>query len=149
MDIRSVVGLMVLGGTVAIGGAASADTRRPDRPDGGPPLIQLPSKEAAPPQAGAPAGTPAPRSLDSKRTPMPDREALPQDLQDAPLAPPTAPIPQTGDTTTTKSGGGAARVRDIFYGQPYRQPGSGGNLPARDSVTRTPEDVLAPPPPSR
>ena len=70
---------------------------------------------------------------------MPDREALPQDLQDAPLAPPTPPIPQS--TGGTKKGGGPSRVKDIFRGQPN---GAGGQQQPRDSVTHTPEDQLAP-----
>lgn len=131
---------MVLAGAMAAGGGARAETRRPDRPDGGPPLLESPSRTTAT-EAPAPApapGTPPPRALDSKRTPMPDREALPQSLQDAPLAPPTPPIPQSSGT---KKGGGPSRVKDIFRGQPG---GAGGAQQPRDSVTHTPEDQLSP-----
>ncbi len=132
---------MVLAVGVAAGSGARAETRRPaDRPDGGPPLLESPSRTTAN-EATEPApapGTPPPRALDSKRTPMPDREALPQSLQDAPLAPPTPPIPQS---TGAKKGGGPSRVKDIFRGQPNN---AGGAQQPRDSVTHTPEDQLSP-----
>ena len=142
MGIRSAFGLMVLAAGVAAGSGVRAETRRADRPDGGsPPLLETPTHATA---AESPApGTPAPRALDSKRTPMPDREALPQDLQDAPLAPPTPPIPQS--TAGAKKGGGPSRVKDIFHAPPN---GAGGQLQPRDSVTHTPEDQLAPSLPS-
>ncbi len=142
MELRAAVGLMVVAAGVAAGGGARGETRRGDRPDAGAPLIESPSRATAAdsPEAAPAPGTPPPRALDSKRTPMPDREALPQDLQDAPLAPPTPPIPQS--TTTAKKGGGPARVKDIFRGQPGA--GGGGAQQPRDSVTRTPEDQLAP-----
>ena len=138
MDIRSAVGLMVLAAGVAAGSAARAETRRPDRPDGGSPPLLNHRPTRRPPSRRAP-GTPAPRSLDSKRTPMPDREALPQDLQDAPLAPPDA----------------ADSAKHRRHQEGWR-PGAGeGHLPRstqrsrrqsqpRDSVTRSPEDLLAP-----
>lgn len=142
MGIRSAVGVMVLAGGLAAGGSARGDTRRPDRPDAGPPLIQLPSHEPAPAAEQPAPGTPAPRALDSTRSPMPDRDALPKDVQDARLAPPTPPVPQTSGT---KTGGGPARVKDIFHGQ----AGAGGSQQPRNGVTRTPEDQLAPSPPAR
>lgn len=128
---------MVVAVGVAAGSGARAETRRPDRPDGGaPPLLESPSRAAA---TESPAPAPAPRALDSKRTPVPDREALPKDLQDAPLAPPTPPIPQS--TGGTKKGGGPSRVKEIFHGQPG---GAGGTQQPRDTATHTPEDQLSP-----
>ena len=145
MGIRSAVGLMVLVAGVAAGSGVRAETRKADRPDGGsPPLLESPSHATAAESPAPAPGTPAPRALDSKRTPMPDREALPQDLQDAPLAPPTPPIPQS--TGGSKKGGGPSRVKDIFHGPPN---GAGGQQQPRDSVTHTPEDQLAPSPPAR
>jgi len=136
MGLRSAVGLMVVAAGLAIGGAGRAETRRPDRPDAGPPLLQSPDREPAAASEQPHPGTPAPRALDSTRSPMPDRDALPQDLQDARLAPPTPPVPQ--NSSGTKSGGGPARVKDIFHGQ----AGASGTQHARDGVTRTPEDQL-------
>ena len=109
--------VVVLGGSLAFGWSASAE-KRADRPDAGVPLVESP---APVPTGGGEThpGTPAPRALDSTRTPMPDREALPKDVQDARLAPPTPPVPQTG--SGTKTGGGPARVKDIFRG-PAPQP---------------------------
>jgi len=130
---------MVLALGVAAGSGARAETRRPDRPDAGPPLLESPSRTTATEAAEPAPGTPPPRALDSKRTPMPDRLALPQDLQDAPLAPPTPPVPQS--TGTTKKGGGPSRVKDIFHGQPGK---AGGSQQPPDSVTHTPEDQLSP-----
>lgn len=118
---------------------AAAQTHRNDRPDAGPPLIEpagsRPSAAAAPPRAGT-------RAIDSTRTPMPDREALPPDMQDIPLAPPTPPIPQDNGSGS-KTGGGADRVKEIFS-HPAPTPPQ-----PRDSVTRTPEDQLAPATPPR
>ncbi|HSS40223.1 MAG TPA: hypothetical protein VLT58_15755 [Polyangia bacterium] len=144
MGLRSAVGLMVLAAGVAAGSGARAETRRADRPDGGAPLLESPSRATAAESPEPAPATPPPRALDSKRTPMPDREALPQDLQDAPLAPPTPPIPQ--NTTGAKKGGGPSRVKEIFHGQPGA---AGGQQQPRDNVTRTPEDQLAPAPPAR
>jgi hypothetical protein len=129
--MRWAIGLMVVAGGLVAARGAGADTRRADRPDAGVPLVQLPSPQPAAAES-PPSGAPAPRALDSKRTPMPDREALPKDVQDAPLAPPTPPIPQT---TAAKSGGGAARVKEIFQGQPtgarVKPPAEGARDPRR------------------
>ncbi|HVV50296.1 MAG TPA: hypothetical protein VHO06_11595 [Polyangia bacterium] len=114
---------------------ATAD-QKPDRPDAAPPLLVRPNGAAAS-AAEAPApkpGFPPPRALDSARTPMPDRLALPHAIQYYPLAPPTPPIPEG-----TNQGGGARRMNDILRGAGGAPP----DLP-RDAVTRTPEDQLAP-----
>jgi len=134
------VSLMVLGGSLAFGWSAGAETKRADRPDAGVPLVESPSPVPRAPTAGSEPrpGTPAPRALDSTRTPMPDREALPNDLQDARLAPPTPPVPQTG--SGTKTGGGPARVKDIFA----KPGGAAGHQQTPGDVTRTPEDQAAP-----
>lgn len=108
MGIRNIVALALLGGSLAFGSTVRAE-RVADRPDGGPPLIAPPA--VAPATAPEQPGKPAPRAQDSTRTPMPDRDALPKDLQDARLAPPTPPVPQSSGT---KTGGGPARVKDIF-----------------------------------
>ncbi len=135
--LRGSLGVMLVGAAVSFGWTARAETKRADRPDGGVPLVQLPAPVAPPTRAEPRPGTPAPRALDSTRTPMPDREALPKDLQDARLAPPTPPVPQTSGV---KTGGGPARVKDIFRGQ----TGTAGRQQPPDSVTRTPEDQTAP-----
>ncbi len=141
-SVRGYLGVMLLGGGLAFGGTARAEPRHADRPDGGVPLVQSPAPVA--PTTGTsssePApGTPAPRALDSTRSPMPDRDALPRDLQDARLAPPTPPVPQSSGT---KTGGGPARVKDIFRGQ----SGTAGHQQPPAGVTRTPEDQTAPAP---
>lgn len=126
MGIRSALGLMVVAASLAAGSGARAETRRSDRPDASVPLLESPSRSTAAESPAPPPGTPPPRALDSKRTPMPDREALPKDLQDAPLAPPTPPVPQS--TAGAKKGGGPSRVKDIFQGQPAGT--TGGQPPA-------------------
>jgi hypothetical protein len=79
---------------------------------------------------------------------MPDRLANDHWLQYYPQAAPTPPVPdssgKTGSTTRVKSGGGANKVNTIFKGA------TGGAPPdvPRGSVTRTPEDQMAPPAPS-
>jgi hypothetical protein len=129
----SVLGLMALALSLAAGPPARAQTHQAtDRPDAGPPLLDpnIPRPTADTEQNRA---TPPPRSLDSKRAPVPDRLALPADMQDIPLAPPTPPVPQSGGT---KTGGGPNRVKEIF-----KAPGGGQDVP-RGSVTRTPEDQV-------
>ena len=55
-------------------------------------------------------------SLDASRsTVIPDREALPQEFQDIPLAP-LGPAPP--DTTPTQEGGGARRINEIKMPSP-------------------------------
>jgi hypothetical protein len=131
--------VVVLGGSLAFGWSAAAE-KRADRPDAGVPLVEAPSPvPVAPAASGSESrpGTPAPRALDSARTPMPDRDALPKDLQDARLAPPTPPVPQSSGT---KTGGGPNRVKDIFHGQ----NGAAGRQQTPGAVTGTPEDQTAP-----
>lgn len=110
-----VLALTMVAGTLWAGSTALAEKdRAPDRPDGAVPLLELPP--AVPPSAGSDLpGTPAPRAQDSTRTPMPDRDALPKDLQDARLAPPTPPVPQNSGA---KTGGGPSRVKQIFSKPP-------------------------------
>jgi hypothetical protein len=134
----SVLGLTALALSLAAGAYAGAQTQRTtDRPDAGPGLLDpnIPRPAANTEQNRA---TPPPRSLDSKRAPVPDRLALPEDLQDIPLAPPTPPVPQNGGN---KTGGGPNRVQEIF-----KNPGGGEDIP-RGAATRTPEDMVAPPTP--
>jgi len=114
-----------------------------DKPDAGPPLVVVPTASAAPAQGhGEKPGLPAPPALDSKRTPMPDRLANDHWLQYFPMAPPTPPVPEH----TGQSGGGAKKVNTIFGPTVGKRPPGGAppDIP-RDSVTRTPEDQLAPP----
>jgi len=117
--------------------AQSPTEQKAENPDAGSSLV---SPNGAPPAepAGEVPGRPPPRALDSKRTPMPDRLANDHWLQYYPLAPPTPPVPQSGGAT----GGGANRASTIF-----KKAATGGAPPdlPRDSVTRTPEDQLAPP----
>ena len=144
--MRAGIGLaLVLALPFALGVRADAWAgEETNTPDGGAPLLLVPNGSATPaePRSETP-GLPPPRALDSKRTPMPDRLALPQSMQNTPLAPPTPFIPDNSGTST-KAGGGANRVNQIFSGA------TGGAPPEipRDSVTRTPEDQLAPPRPS-
>jgi len=115
----SVVALMALGLSVAMGARAAAQTQpSTDRPDGGTSLLDpnLPRPAA---DTGQKPGEPPPRSLDSKRAPVPDLLALPDDMQDIPLAPPTPPVP---DPSGRKPGGGPNRVGEIFGA-----PGGGRN----------------------
>ena len=141
--MKTSVGLaLALGLALLPGARAHAKDADAGPPDGSPPLI-------VGPKAGAPAATepsgqpgrPAPPALDSKRSPMPDREALPQFMQETtPLAPPTPPVPPAGGSAS--AGGGAKRVDKIHQSPPDDRPAA--NLP-RDSVTRTPEDMMEPP----
>lgn len=110
-----------------------------ENPDAASSLLVSPNGAPPAEPVGEVPGRPPPRALDSKRTPMPDRLALPHWLQYYPLAPPTPPVPESGGAT----GGGANRVNTIF-----KKAATGGAPPdlPRDSVTRTPEDQLAPPP---
>lgn len=139
--------LVVLGGSLAFGWSAGAETKRADRTDAGVPLVQSPSPvPGADPTPGSEEprpGMPPPRARDSARTPMPDRDALPKDLQDARLAPPTPPVPQTGGGA--KAGGGPSRVKDIFHGQ----NGTAGRQQPPGGVTGTLEDQTAPATPAR
>jgi hypothetical protein len=144
--MRTSVGVaLVLALVLGVGAHARGDVG-PGPPDGGASLLAVPGSGAAPAAPAASgnetSGRPPPRALDSKRTPMPDRLALPEDLQTAPLAPPTPYIPDNSGTGT-RTGGGAKGVNQIFKGATGGAP---PDLP-RDSVTRTPEDQLAPPTP--
>lgn len=123
-----------------------------DKPDAGPPLVVVPNSSGttAEPQ-GERTGLPAPPALDSKRSPMPDRLANDHWLQYFPMAPPTPPVPNSGGTT----GGGAKRVNTIFGPTGGKRVNNGkratGGAPPdipRDSVTRTPEDMMVPPTPT-
>jgi len=71
---------------------------------------------------------------------VPDRLALPEDMQDIPLAPPTPPVPPMDGS---KAGGGPNRVKQIM-----NSPGAGQDVP-RGSATRTPEDQVPMPAPGR
>jgi hypothetical protein len=131
METRVALALVVAF-VLGIRADARAETVPPpgNKPDGGASLIAVPETEVPWP--------PPPRSLDSKRAPVPDRLMLPEDMLDIPLAPPTPPIPNN-------SGGGAKRTSKILK---EASKGTSGAAPAeipRDSVTRTPEDQLAPP----
>ena len=124
MGLRAILGMTVLAVGLMAGPGAQAEVR-PDRPDGGaPPLLQSGASKEPAPAADSRPGTPAPRALDSTRSPMPDREALPKDVQDARLAPPTPPVPQSSGT---KTGGGPARVKEIFA----KPPAAGAPDPRR------------------
>jgi hypothetical protein len=117
-----------------------------DKPDAAPPLVLTPNASGETTgQSGAQEGRPAPPSRDSKRSPMPDRLANDHWMQYYPMAPPTPPVPENTGT----SGGGAKRASTIF-GPTVGQRPPGGAPPdiPRDSVTRTPEDQMAPPSPS-
>jgi hypothetical protein len=118
----------------------------PSKPDAAAPLVVVPNGSGAPAAAqGELPGRPAPPSLDSKRSPMPDRLANDHWLQYFPQAPPTPPVPES----TGKSGGGANKASTIFGPTVGKRPPGGAppDIP-RDSVTRTPEDQLAPTTPS-
>jgi hypothetical protein len=142
MDTRVVLALVVAF-VLGIGADGRAETVPPpgDRPDGGASLITLPNSSAATPTSSETEAPwpPPPRSLDSKRAPVPDRLMLPEDMMDIPLAPPTPPIPNS-------SGGGANRASKILKKDFAKgtSPGAASDIP-RDNVTRTPEDQLAPP----
>jgi hypothetical protein len=137
---------------LAVAGSAKAepDGGSPgDKADAGAPLVVVPNSSAAPASTPAePPGRPAPPARDSTRTPMPDRLANDHWMQYSPMAAPTPPVPNSSG----KTGGGANRVNTIFGGTRTRDgKGATGGAPPdvpRDSVTRTPEDQMAPPTPS-
>lgn len=125
-----------------------------DKPDAGAPLVVVPNGSGAGTQPrGETPGLPPPPALDSKRTPMPDRLANDHWLQYYPQAPPTPPVPENtgkaGAKSGTTSGGGAKKVNTIFGPTVGTRPPGGAppDVP-RGSVTRAPEDQLAPPSPS-
>lgn len=135
---------VALGLALALGIAGDVHAQNPadqeaENPDAASSLLVSPNGAPPAAPAGEVPGRPPPRALDSKRTPMPDRLALPHWLQYYPLAPPTPPVPESGGAT----GGGANRVNTIF-----KKAATGGAPPdvPRDSVTRTPEDQIAPAP---
>ena len=142
MDTRVVLALVVAF-VLGVGADGRAETVPPpgQRPDGGASLITLPNSSAATPTSSETEAPwpPPPRSLDSKRAPVPDRLMLPEDMMDIPLAPPTPPIPNS-------SGGGANRSSTILKKDFAKgtSPGAASDIP-RDNVTHTPEDQLAPP----
>jgi hypothetical protein len=138
---------LALGLALLAGPRAHAKDADAGSPDGSPPLIVGPKAGApAATEPGQTPGRPAPPALDSKRSPMPDRLALPAFMQETtPLAPPTPPVPEAGGSSS--AGGGAKRVDKIHPSPPDDRPGA--TIP-RDSVTRTPEDMMQPattPPP--
>ena len=141
MDTRVVLALVVVS-VLGSGAEGRAETVPPpgERPDGGASLVTVPNGSAATPTSSETEAPwpPPPRSLDSKRAPVPDRLMLPEDMMDIPLAPPTPPIPN--------SGGGANRTSTIL--KKDFSKGTSAGVPSdipRDNVTRTPEDQLAPP----
>ena len=142
MDTRVVLALVVAF-VLGVSADGRAETVPPpgQRPDGGASLITLPNSSAATPTSSETEAPwpPPPRSLDSKRAPVPDRLMLPEDMMDIPLAPPTPPIPNS-------SGGGANRSSTILKKDFAKgtSPGAASDIP-RDNVTHTPEDQLAPP----
>ena len=141
MQTRVVLALVVAFGLGAEARGRAETVPPPgERPDGGASLITLPNGSAATPTSSETEAPwpPPPRSLDSKRAPVPDRLMLPEDMLDIPLAPPTPPIPN--------SGGGANRASKILKKDFSKgtSPGAASDIP-RDNVTRTPEDQLAPP----
>jgi hypothetical protein len=141
MDTRVVLALAV-GFVLGIRADGRAETVPPpgEGPDGGASLISVPnSSAAAPTSSGTEAPwPPPPRSLDSKRAPVPDRLMLPEDMMDIPLAPPTPPVPNSGGGANRA---GAILKKDFAKGT---SAGAPSDIP-RDNVTRTPEDQLAPP----
>jgi hypothetical protein len=152
MDRRVALAL-VMASALATHADGQAETVPPPAggPDGGASLIGVPGNSAPVPTnaEGEAPWPPPPRSLDSKRAPVPDRLMLPADMEDIPLAPPTPPIPNnsgTNGTNGSKTGGGANRtstiLKDVSKGTSVNAP---SDIP-RDNVTRTPEDQLAPPP---
>jgi hypothetical protein len=141
MERRVVLALMVVF-VLGIQAEGRAETVPPpgDRPDGGTSLVTVPNSSTATPTSSETEAPwpPPPRSLDSKRAPVPDRLMLPEDMLDIPLAPPTPPIPN--------SGGGANRTSKILKKDFSKgtSAGAASDIP-RDNVTRTPEDQLSPP----
>jgi hypothetical protein len=147
MDTRVVLALVVGSAALVMHTAGQAETVPPPagRPDGGASLVGVPGSSAATPtnsESEAP-WPPPPRSLDSKRAPVPDRLMLPADMEDIPLAPPTPPIPNNSGTNA-RTGSGANRTSAIFKGPPKATSDSARPEVPRDNVTRTPEDQLAP-----
>ena len=141
METRVVLALVVAF-VLGVRAEGRAETGPPaNSPDGGASLVEMPNSSAGAAtdsQTEAP-WPPPPRSLDSKRAPVPDRLMLPEDMMDIPLAPPTPPIPNS-------SGGGANRASKILKKDAAK--GMSGAAPSeipRDNVTRTPEDQLVPP----
>jgi hypothetical protein len=140
---RSALLLLLALGTPA---RADPDAGTPsDKPDAAPPLVLRPSTSAAPAEPRGETGRPAPPALDSTRSPMPDRLANDHWLQYYPMAPPTPPVPNSSG----QSGGGANKASTIFGPTVGKRPPGGAppDIP-RDSVTRTPEDQMAPSTPS-
>lgn len=145
METRVVLALAVAF-VLGLGADGRAETVPPpgSNPDGGASLVSVPNSSTAVPsnsETEAP-WPPPPRSLDSKRAPVPDRLMLPEDMQDIPLAPPTPPVPNNSGTNT-QTGSGAKRTSKIFKRSSGAAP---SEIPRdNDNVTRTPEDQLAPP----
>src|SRR5579871_6254291 len=134
MDTRVVLALVA---AFVLGAEAHgrAETIPPpgDRPDGGASLVSVPNGSSATPTGAETEAPwpPPPRSLDSKRAPVPDRLMLPEDMMDIPLAPPTPPIPNN-------NGGGANRTSTILKdARKGTSAGAPSEIP-RDNVTRTP-----------
>jgi hypothetical protein len=142
MDTRVVLALVV-GTALAMRADGRAETAPSGgRPDGGASLVTVPNGSTATPASSETEAPfpPPPRSLDSKRAPVPERLMLPADMEDIPLAPPTPTIPNSSGA----QGSGANRTSAILKRPPK---GSSGTTPSdipRDNVTRTPEDQLAP-----
>jgi hypothetical protein len=143
MDRRVVLALVV---AFVLGAHADgrAETVPPpgDRPDGGASLVTVPNSAGTPATSGTEAPwPPPPRSLDSKRAPVPDRLMLPEDMMDIPLAPPTPPIPNNSGTSGSGANGTSKILKEAAKGTSGAAP---SEIP-RDNVTSTPEDQLAPP----
>ncbi|HTB59242.1 MAG TPA: hypothetical protein VLC06_15320 [Polyangia bacterium] len=145
METRVVLALAV-GFVLGLSADGRAETVPPaSNADGGASLVELPNSSAGAPtnsQTEAP-WPPPPRSLDSKRAPVPDRLMLPEDMLDIPLAPPTPPIPNNSGSNG-QTGSGANRTSKIFKNASKTSPEAPSEIP-RDNVTRIPEDQLAPP----
>jgi hypothetical protein len=145
METRVVLALAVAS-VLGIGPSGRAETVPPaNGADGGASLVEMPNSSAGAPtnaQTEAP-WPPPPRSLDSKRAPVPDRLMLPEDMLDIPLAPPTPPIPNNSGTNG-QTGSGANGTSEIFKSAAKTSGDAPSEIP-RDNVTRTPEDQLAPP----
>jgi len=137
---------LAVASVLAIAANGRAETVPPaNSADGGASLVEMPNSSAGAPtnaQTEAP-WPPPPRSLDSKRAPVPDRLMLPEDMLDIPLAPPTPPIPDNSGTNS-QTGSGANRTSKIFKSGAKTSGDAPSEIP-RDNVTRTPEDQLAPP----
>ena len=146
METRVVLALVVAS-VLGMGANGRAETVPPaNSADGGASLVEMPNSSAGTPtnaQTEAP-WPPPPRSLDSKRAPVPDRLMLPEDMMDIPLAPPTPPIPNNSGTNG-QTGSGANRASKIFKKNASKTSGDAPSDIPRDNVTRTPEDQLAPP----